>query len=98
MGYQHFLWNNLFTTVEATPFIQQFYDEKNKKIQKGFQLYLQFIFGYRFEFFDKNIFIEPAIALKHWPINTNFPDSFKKVEKGSPNYIFEPSFNFGIKF
>ena len=98
LGYQHFLWNNLFTTVEVTPFIQQFYDENNKKIQKGFQLYLQCILGYRFEFFKKKLFIEPAIAFKHWPINTNYPDSFKKVEKGSPNYIFEPSFNFGIKF
>ena len=40
-GYQRFHWKGLFTTIQATPFIQQYYDENNKKIQKGFQLYLQ---------------------------------------------------------
>ncbi len=98
LGYQHFYWKNLFTTVEATPFIQQFYDTDDKKIQKGFQLYLQFIAGYRFEFFKKRVFAEPAFAIKYWPVNTNFPASFNEIEKGSPRYKFEPSLNFGFKF
>ena len=45
LGYQRFLWKNLYTTVEPTFFLQQFYDTDDKKIQKGFQLYLQFIAG-----------------------------------------------------
>jgi hypothetical protein len=98
LGYQRFHWKNLFTTVEATPFLQQFYDIEDTKIQKGFQLYLQFIVGYRFEFFKKRMFIEPAYALKYWPVNTNFPESFAAVESGASNYIFEPSLNFGVKF
>jgi hypothetical protein len=98
MGYQRFLWKNLYTTVEPTFFLQQFYDTDNKKIQKGFQLYLQFIVGYRFEFFKKRIFIEPAYALKYWPVNTNFPTSFAAIEKGAPKYKFEPSLNFGFRF
>jgi len=97
-GYQRFHWKNLFTTIEATPFIQQFYDSEDQKIQKGFQLYLQLILGYRFEFFDKRIFIEPAYALKYWPVNTNLPESFEAVENGAPKYIFEPSLNIGIRF
>jgi hypothetical protein len=98
LGYQRFLWKNLFTTVEPTFFLQQFYGTGNEKIQKGFQLYLQFILGYRFEFLKKRMFIEPAYALKYWPVNTNFPASFAEIEEGAPNYKFEPSLNFGVRF
>ncbi|HAH24106.1 MAG TPA: hypothetical protein DCL77_10175 [Prolixibacteraceae bacterium] len=98
VGYQRFLWKNLFTTVEPTFFLQQFYDIDDNKIQKGFQLYLQFILGYRIEFFKKRWFMEPAIALKYWPVNTNLPASFAEIENGKPNYKFEPSLNFGFRF
>jgi len=98
LGYQRFLWKKLFTTVEATPFLQQFYDQSNTKIQKGFQLYLQFILGYRIEFFKKRLYIEPAYAIKYWPVNTNFPASFAAIEGGAPKYKCEPSMNFGFRF
>jgi len=98
LGYQRFLWKNLFTTVEPTFFLQQYYDTGNEHIQNGFQLYLQFILGYRFEFFKKRIFVEPAYALKYWPVNTNVPASFEATESGTPKYKFEPSLNFGIRF
>jgi hypothetical protein len=98
LGYQRFLWKNLYSTIEPTFFLQQFYDTDNNKIQKGFQLYLQFIVGYRLEFFKKRMFIEPAFALKYWPVNTNLPASFAAIETGKPKYKFEPSLNFGVKF
>jgi hypothetical protein len=98
LGYQRFLWKNLYVTAEPTFFVQQFYDTNDNKIQKGFQLYMQFIAGYRFEFMKNHLFIEPALALKYWPVNTNFPDSFAEIEKGKPKYKFEPSLNFGIRF
>jgi hypothetical protein len=98
LGYQRFLWKNLYTTVEPTFFLQQFYDTDDKKIQKGFQLYLQFIVGYRLEFFKKRMFVEPAFALKYWPVNTNFPASFAAIEKGTPKYKFEPGLHFGFRF
>ena len=98
VGYQRFHWKNLFTTILATPFLQQFYDSDDKKIQNGFQLYLQLILGYRFEFFKNRLFVEPAFAFKYWPVNTNFPKSFADVEDGAPNYKFEPSLNFGFRF
>ena len=97
-GYQRFHWKGLFTAIEATPFITQYYDIDGEKIQKGFQLYLQLIAGYRFEFFKKRFFLEPAYALKYWPIDTNFPADFAEIEEGTPKYIFEPSLNFGFKF
>ena len=98
VGYTRFHWKNLFTTVEATNFIQQIYYEKNTKSQKGYQLYLAGIVGYRIEFFKKRFFVEPAYAIKYWPVNSNFPDDFAEIEKGKPNYIFEPHLNFGFKF
>ena len=98
-GYQRFLWKNLYITAQATPFFQQFFDEKNKKIQNGFQLYLQSRIGYRFEFFNKRWFIEPSVAFNYWPVNTNFPTTFKNIENGKPNYkLFEPGLHFGYRF
>jgi hypothetical protein len=98
LGYQRFLWKNLYATVEPTFFLQQFCDTDGEKIQNGFQLYLQFILGYRVEFFKKRMFVEPAVALKYWPVNTNFPASFAAIEEGAPNYKFEPALNFGFRF
>jgi len=98
LGYQRFLWKKLFSTVEPTFFLQQYYDSDDKKIQKGFQLYLQFILGYRFEFFKKRLFVEPAYGLKYWPVNTNIPESFSEIENGTPKYKFEPALNFGFRF
>lgn len=98
VGYQRFHWKGLFTTVQATPFVKQYYDLQETKIQKGFQLYLQALVGYRFEFFHKRWYLEPALALKYWPVDTNYPDNFALVEEGAPTYIFEPSLNFGFRF
>lgn len=97
-GYQRFFWKGLFSTIQATPFMKQYFDEEDKKIQKGFQLYLQFAIGYRFEFFKKRFYVEPAYALKYWPVDTNFPADFAEIEKDAPKFIFEPSLNFGFKF
>ena len=97
-GYQRFHWKKLFTTIEATPMLLQYYDDDDNKFQKGFQLYCQLIVGYRFECFDKRWYIEPAWALKYWPVNTNVPQSFKDIDRGTPGTIFEPSLCFGFRF
>jgi len=98
LGYQRFVWKGLFTTTQGTIFMKQYFDDNDNKIQKGAQLYLQGALGYRVEFIKKRIYLEPAIALKYWPIDTNFPDDFAKIEEGAPKYIFEPSMNIGFKF
>ncbi len=99
VGYQHFYWKNLYSTVQATPFLQQFFDEENKKIQSGLQLYLQLRIGYRLEIFKQRWFLEPSVAFNYWPVNTNFPKSFKEIEDGAPNYfLFEPGLHFSFRF
>ena len=97
-GYQRFHWKGLFTTVQATPFYKQYFDLEDEKIQNGFQLYLQFALGYRIELFKKRWYVEPAVALKYWPVDTNVPADFAAVEEGTPETKFEPSLNFGFKF
>ncbi len=89
----------MYSTVQATPFIQQFFDSENNRIQDGFQLFLQLRLGYRVEFFQRRWFLEPSVAFNYWPVNTDFPDSFEDIESGSPNYfLFEPGLHFGYKF
>jgi hypothetical protein len=78
--------------------MKQYFAPNKDKIQKGFQLYLQLLVGYRFAFFNKRWYLEPAIALKYWPIDSNYPTAFAAIEEGAPKYIFEPSLNFGFKF
>lgn len=98
-GYQHFYWKNLYSTLQITPFLQHFFDSDDEKIQSGFQLWCQFRVGYRFEFFKKRWFLEPSLVCNYWPINTNFPESFKEIESEWPNYfLFEPGLHFGFKF
>jgi hypothetical protein len=97
-GYQRFHWKGLFTTAQATPFFKQYHDEYDQKTQKGFQLYLQLVVGYRIEFFKKRFYVEPAYALKYWPVDTNIPADFAAIAEGTPSTIIEPSLNFGYKF
>ena len=97
IGYQRFHWKGAFTTVQATPFVKQYHDSNDNKIQNGFQLYLQVIAGYRFSMFKERLYIEPAYALKYWPVDNNFPSSFAEVERGAPKYIFEVFYIYIVK-
>lgn len=98
-GYQRFIWKSLYITAQVTPFLQQFFGEDDKRILSGFQLYLQSRLGYRFELFQRRWFLEPSVAFNYWPVSTNFPGTFKEVERGKPDYyLFEPGLNFGFKF
>jgi len=99
LGYQRFLWKGLYTTVYATPFVQNFYSNSDKLLDTGFQLFLQLQTGYQINFFKGKMFIKPALSVNYWPVNTNFPDSFKQKEKNWPSYfLFEPHLNIGFTF
>ena len=50
-------------------------------------------------FGKEELFIEPSVAFTHWPINTNMPESFAKLEERWPNYfLFEPGLHIGYNF
>lgn len=99
-AYQHFWWKGLYSSVHALNAFQKYTDENGDKIQNGYQLFLTYrIVGYHFKFFKNRVFVEPSVAITHWPINTNVPASFEKQDQDWPNYfLFEPGLHFGIKF
>lgn len=97
--YQHFWWKGAYTSIDAGNMLQKYFDEDNRHLQNGYQLFMTYRFGYQFQFFKNRLFLEPSVAMTHWPINTNVPDSFAEIEGKWPNYLFfEPGLHFGFKF
>jgi hypothetical protein len=98
IGYQRFWWKGAYTSVQALNAFEKYMDENNKKIGNGYTLYLDFYLGYQFKFFKNRFFFEPAIGCSYWPIRTNVPITFKKIDKKWPNYFIQPGFDFGFNF
>lgn len=97
IGYQRYIWKSLFSAIYTTPFLQNFYNSDNKKIQNGFQLFTQAQIGYHVKLFQTRFYIEPSITCNYWPLNTNFPTTFAQKEAKWPSYfLFEPHFNIGV--
>ena len=97
--YQYFWWKGAYVSIDAGNMLQKFYDENGAHIQDGYQLFMTYRLGYHFRMFRDRFFIEPSVAVTHWPINTNVPDGFVQQENKWPNYfLFEPGLHFGFKF
>jgi hypothetical protein len=97
--YQHFWWKGAYTSIDAGNMLQKYMDENNGHIQNGYQLFMTYRLGYHFQLFRNRFFIEPSVAITHWPINTNVPESFVQLENKWHNYfLFEPGLHFGFKF
>lgn len=98
IGYQHFWWKGVYTSIYSLNAFEKYMDEDKKKIGNGYTMYINFHLGYQFKFFKNRLFFEPAIGCSYWPIRTGVPDSFKEVEKPWPNYFIQPGFHFGFNF
>lgn len=97
--YQHFWWKGAYTSIDAANMLQMYVDEEDNHIQNGYQLFMTYRLGYQFHFFKNRFFIEPSVAITHWPVNTNVPESFAILENKWPNYfLFEPGLHFGVNF
>ena len=97
--YQHFWWKGAYASVHAMNSLQTYMDANNAHIQNGYQLFMTYRLGYHFQFCNDRFFIEPSVAVTHWPINTNVPASFAKWEDKWPNYfLLEPGLHFGVNF
>jgi hypothetical protein len=97
--YQRFWWKGMYTAVHAMNALQKYVDTEGQKIQNGYQLFMTYRLGYHIPLFKNRFFIEPSVAITHWPINTNVPENFEVLEKAWPNYfLFEPGLHFGVKF
>jgi len=99
LAYQRFLWKGLYAAVHASAWSQTYFNEENKKIQNGFQLFTALRLGYHIRLFKDRFFIEPSFAGTFWPVNTNVPEGFAKKEDKWPNYfLVEPGLHVGFKF
>lgn len=97
--YQRFLWKGIYASIDAMNTLQRYVNEDNVKIQNGYQLFMTYRLGYHLELFKNRFFIEPSVAMTHWPVRTNVPESFAKLDNKWPNYfLFEPGLHFGINF
>ncbi len=99
LAYQHYIWKGLYTEIHATPFYQKYLNEKDEVIQTGFQLFTVLRVGYHVKLIGDKFFIEPSFAATAWPINTNVPESFKKLDnKWKDYFLVEPGLHFGYYF
>lgn len=99
LAYQYIFDNNFYTALHATYFEQTYKDQNGETLEKGNQLFMTFRLGYQMRFFNNFFFLEPSLAITHWPTNTNLPESFQIEEDKWNNYfLFEPGLHFGFNF
>lgn len=97
--YQRFLWKGVYGSVHAMNAVQRYVDDNDRAINNGFQLFMTYRIGYHIEIPGTRFFIEPSVAATHWPIRTNVPEAFRRVDRKWPNYfLFEPGLHFGFRF
>lgn len=99
LAYQRFIWRGAYAAVHAAAMRQHYQDGDGAVIQHGFQLFTAVRLGYHVEFFAHRLFVEPSVAVTHWPVNTNAPPTFKALDERWPSYfVGEPGLHFGVRF
>lgn len=99
LAYQRFIWGRAYTALHTQYMDHNYLDESGAKIGSGHQVFMTFRLGYHFSFLNDVAFIEPNLAITHWPVNTGLPPSFQAKEDKWPNYfLFEPGLHFGFAF
>lgn len=97
--YQRFIWKGFYAAIHNSLFYQRYTNKEKQLIGEGVQLFQAFRLGYHIKMTKNRFFLEPSLAVTHWPINTGVPESFKAKDKDWPNYfLFEPGLHFGYKF
>lgn len=100
LAYQHYWWKGLYTGIHVLNGFQNFYNENNQKIDKGFHLFNTYRLGYHFKLFkNQRFFIEPSIAITHSAYQSKMPDGFENLNNKWNNYLIgEPGLHFGYNF
>ena len=99
VAYQRFLWRSPYAGAHALPLLQHHVGEDGGKIRNGFHLFLTTRLGYHVRLRGTRYFLEPSLAVTHWPINTHVPAAFAAKDSRWPNYfLFEPGLHSGVKF
>jgi hypothetical protein len=97
ISYQRFLRKGLYAELNVMPSLQDFVNDKGKKIDNGFQIFNTYRVGYHVKLFKDRFFIQPSIAITHRAIHTKLPDGFKQLDDKWSKFVFgEPGFHFGF--
>ena len=98
LAYQRFLWNNVYSAIHAVWLKQKYSDHNGIHLGEGEQLFFQFrLIGYHWAI-GSFMFLEPNLAVTHWPINTGLPPSFQTQEDRWGKFQIEPGLHFGLNF
>jgi len=99
LAYQNYWHKGLYTAVHVMSAWQSFVNDKGAEIDKGFQIFNTYRFGYHFKLFGDRFFFEPSIAITHRPYHTKMPESFKQFDDRYSKFFFgEPGLHFGYNF
>ena len=99
LAYQRFLWKSLYAELNVMPTLQNFVNDKDKKIDNGFQIFNTYRVGYHIKLIKDRFFIQPSIAITHRAYHTKMPDGFKQLDDKWSKFVFgEPGFHFGYNF
>lgn len=99
LAYQRYVWRGAFAAIHATAMRQDYQDTQGRSIRRGFQLFTAARVGYNLEFLRHRLFVQPSVAITHWPVSTNAPAPFKALDDKWPSYfVGEPGLNVGVRF
>ena len=98
-SYTRFLWKGLYAQLDVMPTLQNFVNDKGKKIDNGFQIFNSYRVGYHIKLFKDKFFFQPSICMTHRAYHTELPDGFKQLDDKWSKFIFpEPGLNIGYNF
>jgi hypothetical protein len=99
VAYQRFFGNSFYAELNVMPTLQDFMNDKGKKIDNGFQIFNTYRVGYHIKLFKDKFFIQPSIAITHRAYHTKLPDGFKQLDDKWSKFVFgEPGLHFGYNF
>lgn len=100
LAYQRFLGtsSNFYLALHATWLRQEYRNNSREISDWGQQLFLTFRTGYRFELASGRFFIEPSVAVTHWPYESGMPQDFQVQEAKWRKFQVEPGAHLGFTF
>ncbi|HRK06604.1 MAG TPA: hypothetical protein PLZ57_02445 [Pseudobdellovibrionaceae bacterium] len=100
LAYQRFLGSssNFYLALHATWFRQEYRNNIKELSEWGQQLFVTLRAGYRIEVASGRLFIEPSLAVTHWPIESGMPADFQAQEDKWRKFQVEPGAHLGFTF
>ncbi len=100
--YQRYIWGNLYILAGLSPQLVTYYNNDNKILANGFQLYISVNLGYRFDFdfYKVPFYIKIFFDAEYMAYNNNVPQNFQEIMNKSSRFtiIPIPGIELGLRF